>query len=120
MQAKPNLIVDRTFEFAVSVAILYKKLKQEKEFNIGNQLFRSAGSIGANVEEAQAAQSKRDFISKMSIASKEARETRFWLRVIEKSELINHDLKPLLKEIDEIINIITKIVKTSSEVMPTR
>lgn len=115
MSLKPNLIVNGTFEFAVNVASLYKKLKQEKEFNIGNQLFRSAGSIGANVEEAQAAQSRKDFISKMSIASKEARETRFWLRVIEKSQLIDHDLKPLIKEIEEIINIITKIIKTSSE-----
>ena len=117
MNQKPNLIVDKTFEFAVHIAILYKKLKQEREFQIGNQLFRSAGSIGANVEEAQAAQSKKDFVSKMSIASKEARETRFWLRVIEKSELINMDLSSYLKEIDEIINIITKIVKTTSEKM---
>jgi four helix bundle protein len=115
MNQKPNLIVDKTFEFAVSTADLYKKLKLEKEFQIGNQLFRAAGSIGANVEEAQAAQSRKDFISKMAIASKEARETRFWLRVIEKSNLIDVDLSKHLKEIEEIINIITKIVKTSAE-----
>lgn len=117
MDQKPNVILEKTFEFAVNIAVLYKKLKQEKEFQIGNQLFRSAGSIGANVEEAQAAQSRKDFISKMSIASKEARETRFWLRVIHKSELINIDLSSYLKEIDEIINIITKIIKTTSEKM---
>jgi four helix bundle protein len=115
MNQKPNLIVNKTFEFAVNIASLYKKLKQEREFHIGNQLFRSAGSIGANVEEAQAAQSRKDFISKMSIASKEARETRFWLRVIEKSELIDIDLSLFLKEIEDIINIITKIIKTTSE-----
>jgi four helix bundle protein len=115
MNQKSNLIIDKTFEFAVKIAILYKKLKHEKEFQIGNQLFRSAGSIGANVEEAQAAQSKKDFISKMSIASKEARETRFWLRVLEKSNLIEIDLSSHIKEAEEIINVITKIVKTSSE-----
>lgn len=115
MGPKPNLIVDKTFGFAVDIAGLYKRLKQEKEFQIGNQLFRSAGSIGANVEEAQAAQSRKDFISKMSIACKEARETRFWLRVIEKSKLIDVDISGYLKEIDEIINIITKIIKTTSE-----
>jgi len=115
MSQKPNLIRDKTFEFAVHIATLYKKLKQEREYQIGNQLFRSAGSIGANVEEAQAAQSRKDFISKISIASKEARETRFWLRVIEKSELIDLDLSSFLNEIEDIINIITKIIKTTSE-----
>ncbi len=120
MSQKPNLIVEKTFEFAVSIAILYKRLKQEKEFQIGNQLFRSSGSIGANVEEAQAAQSKKDFIAKMAIASKEARETRFWLRVIKKANLIDIDLSKELKEIEDIINIITKIIKTSSETVVSK
>lgn len=115
MEQKPNIIVDKTFDFAVKIALLYKKLKQEKEFQIGNQLFRSAGSIGANVQEAQAAQSKKDFIAKMSIASKEARETGFWLSVIKASQLIDTDISELLKDIDEIINILTKIIKTASE-----
>jgi four helix bundle protein len=116
-EQKPNLIVEKTFEFAVNIAILYKRMKLEKEFQIGNQLLRSAGSIGANVEEAQAAQSKKDFISKMSIASKEARETKYWLRVIEKSNLVDVDLSSRLKQIEDIINIITKIIKTASEKM---
>jgi four helix bundle protein len=112
---KQNIIVDKTFAFAVRIAYLYKKLKLEKEFQIGNQLFRSAGSIGANVEEAQAAQSKKDFVSKISIACKEARETRFWLRVTAESQLIDIDLKPYIQEIDEIISILTRIIKTSTE-----
>jgi four helix bundle protein len=78
-------------------------------------LFRSGTSIGANVEEAQAAQSKRDFISKMSIAAKEARETRYWLRLLNETELSTSDVKVLLKENEELINILTKIVKTSVE-----
>jgi len=112
-QQKQNIIVEKTFQFAVDIAQLYKKLKAEREFQIGNQLFRSAGSIGANVEEAQAAVSKRDFIAKLGIASKEARETRYWLRVIQSSKLIDVDLSYYLKSIEEIISILTKIIKTS-------
>jgi four helix bundle protein len=115
LEEKANIILDKTFAFAVNIALLNKKLKQEREFQIGNQLFRSAGSIGANVEEAPAAQSPRDFLSKMSIASKEARETRFWLKVIDKASLIEVDLSEYLRDIEDIINIITKIVKTSSQ-----
>ena len=76
---------------------------------------RSATSIGANVEEAIAAQSKRDFLSKMSISLKEARETRYWLRLLTESKLIDFDYSNYLKEILDIINILTKITKTTSE-----
>lgn len=120
MIQKKNIIVDKTFDFAVQIGLLYKKLKQEKEFQIGNQLFRSAGSIGANVEEAQAAQSQKDFISKMSIASKEARETRYWLKVIKEAKLIEVDLTNYINEVEGIINILTKIVKTSSQKVITK
>ena len=113
MAIKQNIILDKTFAFAVSIAVLYKKLKLEKEYQIGNQLFRSAGSIGANVEEAQAAQSTKDFINKLSIACKEARETCFWLRVIDQSKLIDIDIKQHLHESEEIVNILTKIIKTT-------
>ncbi|WP_366142659.1 four helix bundle protein [uncultured Aquimarina sp.] len=74
---------------------------------------RSATSIGANVAEAGAAQSKKDFISKMAIASKEARETRYWLRLLNESDLVNINLSSHLDEINQIIKILTKIVKTS-------
>ena len=76
---------------------------------------RSGTSIGANVEEAIAAQSKKDFISKLSIASKEARETRYWIRLLNKSESTNIPVDSYLIEIDHIINILTKIIKTSKE-----
>ncbi|MGE4347183.1 MAG: four helix bundle protein, partial [Flavobacteriaceae bacterium] len=76
---------------------------------------RSSDLIGANVEEAIAAQSKRDFISKMAIASKEARETKYWLRLLSESQLVSVDVDVYLQEIEHIINIITKIVKTSQE-----
>ncbi|MEW7293023.1 four helix bundle protein [Aquimarina sp. 2304DJ70-9] len=69
--------------------------------------------MGANIAEAGAGQSKKDFISKMSIASKEARETRYWLRLLKESNLITTDLSKDLDEINQIIKILTKIVKTS-------
>ncbi len=114
MAEKENIIVTRTFNFSKEIIKLYINLKKEKVFELASQLFRSATSIGANVEEAQAAQSKKDFISKMSIAAKEARETRYWLRLLNETELTEKEIKHLLIEIEEIINILTKIVKTSS------
>jgi four helix bundle protein len=76
---------------------------------------RSATSIGANVEEGIAAQSRKDFISKMSIASKEARETRYWLRLLDVSKLVDMDYSIYLASVEHIINILTKIVKTSQQ-----
>ena len=101
--------------FSLLVISLYKKLVENKEYVLSKQLLRSATSIGANVEEAIAAQSKRDFISKMSIASKEARETRYWLRLLDKSKLVDLDYFSYLNSVEHIINILTKIVKTSQE-----
>ncbi len=115
MEKKKNIIQERTFKFSLKVIKLYKVLKNNNEYSIGNQLLRSATSIGANVEEAIAAQSKRDFLSKMSISLKEARETRYWLRLLTESKLIDFDYSNYLKEILDIINILTKITKTTSE-----
>ena len=110
-----NLILKKTFDFSLSIIKLYTNLISEKEFIISKQLLRSATAIGANVEESIAAQSRKDFISKMSIASKEARESKYWLRLLSESDITNIDVTEYLKEIDHIINIITKIVKTSQE-----
>ena len=74
-----------------------------KEYVLSKQLLKSATSIGANVEEALAGQSKKDFISKMAIASKEARETKYWLLLIEKNNLIEIDVSEHLINIEEII-----------------
>jgi len=78
---KKNIILDRTFDFSLDIIELYKILQENKEFVISRQLLRSATSIGANSEEGSAAQTKKDFITKMSIASKEARESRYWFRL---------------------------------------
>lgn len=114
---KENVILDKSFEFSLKVIELYKELVKNHEYVISKQLLKSGTSIGANVNEAQAAQSKKDFIAKMSIASKEARETKYWILLLKKSNLIPNCqgyLTCLECEIDEIINILTKIVKSSS------
>jgi four helix bundle protein len=107
----------RTFDFALQIIELYKYLNSKNEYILSKQLLRSGTSIGANVEEAQAAQSRKDFISKMSIASKEARESKYWIRLLEQSKYLNgfNHTDHVTKEINVIINIITKIVKTTTQ-----
>lgn len=85
-------------------------LQKEKEFVISNQILRSGTSIGANIEEALAGQRKRDFTAKMSISSKEARETKYWLRLLNESELTKLNVNSLILDIDELIRILTSIV----------
>ncbi len=88
---------------------------KQNEFILSKQLVRSGTSIGANTEEASAAQSRKDFISKMSISSKEARETNYWLRLLRDSNLCDGiDYSELIRESEEIIAILTSIVKTTS------
>ena len=116
---KDNLIVDKSYHFSLMVIELYKFLTQEKkEYVLSKQLLRCGTSIGANVNEAQAAISKKDFVAKISISSKEARESRYWLMLLKDSGYIDPNkkkVKQLLEEIDSLINITTKIVKSSQE-----
>jgi len=108
-------IDERTFDFALLVVDVYKFLLVKKEFVLSKQFLRAGTSIGANVSEAQAAQSRNDFISKMSIASKEARETLYWIRLLKKSGYLNEysKLELLVSEIRSIVKIITRIVKNN-------
>ena len=112
---KENLIRQKSYDFALNVVALYRQLVKGNEFILSKQLLRSGTSIGANVEEAQAAQSRADFISKMSIASKEARETCYWLRLLRDSNSVSRcEAGPILAEAESIVSILTSIVKTSS------
>lgn len=106
-------IKEKSFKFALDIIDLYKKLVKNSEFVISKQLLKSGTSIGANVSEAEAASSKRDFLNKMSIASKEARETDYWLKLLNQSELTDLNLDKYLSEIDEIKKILTSIVMTT-------
>jgi four helix bundle protein len=114
-----NLIQEKTYQFALAIIALYKELQTRRnDFVISKQLIRSGTSIGANVEEATAAQSRKDFVSKMAIASKEARETHYWLRLLRDSNLCgNLDVSNLLTDCAEIIKILTAIVKTANRSM---
>ncbi|WP_420792938.1 four helix bundle protein [Lentisphaera marina] len=111
-----NEILDKSFSFAVRVVRLSSFLKKDKqEFILSKQLLRSGTSIGANVNEAQAAQSTADFIAKLSIASKEARESKYWIDLLIETRYLDKDdvyVKSLLKEITELIKLLTSIIKT--------
>jgi four helix bundle protein len=115
--AKENLIRDEAFDFALRIMKLAKRLRMEREFELSSQLWRAGTSIGANVEEAQAAQSREDFHSKMTIASKEAREALYWLRLVEKGEILSaKDLDSAKAQCEGMVRILTSIVKTSRAV----
>lgn len=109
-------IVDRSFEFSVRIVKLCRFLEKQDRVSrtLANQLLRSGTSVGANIEEAQAGQSKPDFIAKMSISRKEARETLYWLRLLKESDSVEADkLSKILKEADELVRILTAIVKSA-------
>jgi four helix bundle protein len=109
------IIQDRSFHFALDIIRLYGELQNKREYVLSKQLLRSGTSIGANVEEASAGQSRNDFVAKMCIASKEARETKYWLRLLKESQMVNVDVNKELSTVDEIIRILTSIVKTTKE-----
>lgn len=110
---KENVVQIKSFEFALTIISLYNLLQDEREYVISKQLLRSGTSIGANVEEAIAGHSKKEFLSKISVSLKEARETRYWLRLLKESELININVDTYLMDSIELISILSAIVKTT-------
>ena len=116
MDKKENIIRDKTYQFSLRIIKLFQELSKQNEFVISKQVLRSGTSIGANIEEASAAQSRKDFISKMSIASKEARETNYWLRLLRDSHFTkNINYSEIINESEELIKILTSIVKTTQK-----
>ena len=117
MPVESNNVLDKAFEFAVRVVRLYQYLvKEHKEFVLSKQLVRCGTSIGANINEAQAGQSKADFIAKMSIASKESREAKYWLELLCITGYLDNTqphVASLLNQSEELIKILTSIVKTA-------
>ena len=109
---KDNLIVNLTFEFSLNIIVFSETLNKLKKYNLSNQLFRSGTSIGANVKEAQNAESKADFIHKMKIAIKEADETEYWLMLCKHSKEYPDTSDELIK-LSSIIKILNKIIGTS-------
>lgn len=109
---KENKIVILTFKFALTIVEFTEQLESLRKYNLANQLFRSGTSIGANVREAQGAESMKDFIHKMKVAYKEAEETKYWLEICRESK--NYlDCITLLNEVEVILRIIGKILSSS-------
>ncbi len=111
---KSNIIQDKSYSFALRIIDLYKKLvKDHIDQYLTRQLLHSGTSIGANVEEAIGGQSDKDFLSKISIAYKEARETKYWLRLLRDSEFIpTPSAASLLEDCEELLKIIGSIQTT--------
>ena len=110
-----NLIVNLTFKFALDIIVYCELLEAGRKYNMANQLFRSGTSIGANVNEAQAAQSTKDFLAKMHIASKEARETKYWLDLLAATGYINTDdeiIAVMFRDCESIVKILASILLT--------
>jgi four helix bundle protein len=113
---KDNIIVKKSYAFALEVINLYKFLIERKEFVMSKQILRSGTSIGANIHEAVAGESKKDFIHKLSIAVKEARETSYWLNLLKDSSYIDQELfNNLNNSCHEVTRILNSIILTTKE-----
>jgi len=112
--AKENKILDLTFQFALDIIEFSEELESRHKVVIARQLLKSGTSIGANVREAQSAESKADFIHKIKIAAKEAEETEYWLQLCKFSKSYPENT-PLLEKIESILKIISKILGTANK-----
>jgi four helix bundle protein len=110
-----NVILEKTFQFGLRIIKLHLHLKDKKVDRVLSlQLLRSGTSIGANVEEAMGGSSRKDFIQKLRIAYREARETKYWLKHLKHSELLESKLSDsLILDCEEILRILTAILNTS-------
>ncbi len=112
MENKENVILQKTFDFALDIIDFCEKLEEQKKYVISNQLLKSGTSIGANVREAQSAESKVDFIHKMKVSEKELEETEYWLLLCKHSKKYPFDDNLEIK-LNEIKKILAKIIVTS-------
>ena len=114
---KDNIVKDKSYAFALRVIKAYKFLSEkQREFVLSKQMLRSGTAIGALVREAEQAQSKADFISKMNIALKEANETEYWLMLLKDSDYIDENsFVSIHKDCAEVVKLLISIVKTTKE-----
>jgi four helix bundle protein len=111
---KKNIIREKSFAFAIDIVNLYKVLIEKKEFVLSRQVVRSGTSIGANVRESEHAQSKADFIHKLSISLKEANETEYWLDLLYETKYLSDiEFQNIKPKIIELLRLLTSIIKTS-------
>jgi four helix bundle protein len=113
---KRNVIKEKSFAFAIEIIFLYKVLAERKEFVLSKQMLRSGTSIGANIREAEHAQSKADFIHKLSISLKEANETEYWIDLLFETKYITEvEFQNIKPKIIELLKLLTSIINTSKK-----
>jgi len=111
-----SIIADKAYAFALQIISVYKELKKENEFVLSKQILRSGTSIGANVNEAISAISKKDFVFKLSISLKEARETKYWLNLLKDSDFISQEIfNKSNNDCEELIKILSSIILTTKQ-----
>ena len=117
MEAKENIIQEKSLQFAIRIVKLCKIIRNEKhEYELASQLLRSGTSIGANICESKNAQSKNDFINKLNIALKESDETEYWIRLLYKADILDkRGFDSIHNDCLEIIRLLTSIIKTSKD-----
>ena len=116
-----NPIVDKSFSFAIKIVNLARNIRDKKEYELARQILRCGTSIGANVAEAQKAQSNRDFLAKMYIAYKEANETEYWVKLLCATEIISNDeYKGIINDTQEILKILSSITKSMNNKLGVR
>jgi four helix bundle protein len=118
MEQKDNPILNLTIDFSIAVISFVEQLEEKRKFVVANQLLKSGTSIGANVHEAQNAESKLDFIHKLKIAHKEADETMYWLTIFEKSN--SYPTSDLKDKLQIIIKILSKIIASTKNNLKTK
>jgi four helix bundle protein len=114
---KENVVIDKSFAFSISIVKMYQSLVAEKrEFVLSKQVLRSGTFISANVEEAVGGSTGKDFIAKMCIAYKEARETKYWLKLLRATDYLTEDQSaPIIFGCDELLKILYSIISTSKK-----
>ena len=114
--ARENIIKEKSFAFAIEIVTLYKILLDRKEFVLSKQMLRSGTSIGANIRESEHAQSKADFIHKLSISLKEANETEYWIDLLFKTKYLSQSEFEFIKPKNvELLKLLTSIINTSKK-----
>lgn len=111
-----NVVLDKSFMFALSIIAYCEILEQNRKFVISHQLLKSGTSIGANINEAQSSESRADFIHKLKIAAKEAEETKYWLLLCQEADNYPFDDK-LLGDLSEILRLLTSIINSAKKQM---
>lgn len=118
MEQKDNIILNLTIDFSIEVISFVEKLEEKRKYVVANQLLKSGTSIGANVHEAQNAESKSDFIHKLKIAHKEADETMYWLTICEKAD--SYPTSDLKEKLQIIIKLLSKIIASTKINLKTK